>query len=281
MSLETAIDMNKETRIVDKYFDAESSYWNALYEGNDVKAVIYQQRRSIALQSFDELGLPKGSRILEVGCGAGLLTADLAQRGYSIDALDRVMAMVELTRRNAQKSGLENRVHANISDVCQLPFQDKTFSCLIALGVVPWLPDINGAMKELSRVLVPGGYAIVTADNRHRLNHLLDPTHIPVMAGLRTTLKRTLEYFHLRKPSTEPAVHRYTLKEFNRHLTSVGLVGIKHHMIGYGPFSFFRYEPFPDQFGIKLHYRLQQYSNRGALLLRSTGSQFLVVATKS
>ena len=233
MSLETGIFKDKQNRGVAEYFDAESSYWNALYDGNDVMAAIYQQRRSIALRSFDELSLSKEAQILEVGCGAGLLTADLARRGYTIEALDRVKSMVDLTRRNALKSGVENRINTHIGDVCQMPFRDGTFRCLIALG------------------------------------------------GLKGRMKSALEKFRLRKPSREPDVHRYTLKEFNRLLKSVGLVGIKHHMIGFGPFSFCRYGLLSDTMGIKLHHLLQRYSNRGSLVLRSTGSQFLVVATKS
>ena len=281
MPLETVIQRNQESRVVDKYFDAESSNWNALYEGNDVMAVIYQQRRLIALQSFDELALPKGSRILEVGCGAGLLTADLARRGYTIEALDRVKSMLDLTRRNALKFGVEDRINAHIADVCQLPYRNGMFRCLIALGVVPWLPDINGAMKELSRVLVPGGYAIITADNRHRLNHLLDPASMPAFAALKGQLKRVLEKYGLHEPSKEPEVYRYTLKEFRQLLASVGLIGIQYHMIGFGPFSFFKYEPFSGPLGVRLHNRLQRRSNRGLWPLRSTGSQILVAATKS
>ena len=281
MSLEAAIQRAKGKRVVAEYFDAESAYWNTLYEGNDVMAVIYQERRWIALQSFCQLSLPKESRILEVGCGAGLLTADLARRGYVIEALDRVKSMVDLTRQNALKSGVEDRIHANIGDVYQLPFRDRTFKCLIALGVIPWVVDINRAMKELSRVLVPGGYAIITADNRYRLNHIVDPAHMPVLAGVKDSLKRALEKFHLRKPSKEPDVYRYSFKEFNQLLASVGLARINHHMVGFGPFSFFRYELFPGPLGVRLHHRLQRYSDRGLFLLRSTGSQILVTAAKS
>ena len=281
MSLTTTTYQDKEKRAVAEYFDAESSYWDGLYQGDDVFAVIHQQRRSIALQYFDELSLPKAARILEVGCGAGLLTADLARRGYTIEALDRVKTMVDLSRRNAVKSGVENRVNANIGDVYQLPFRDGSFSCLIALGVIPWVVDVDGALKEISRVVIPGGYTIITADNRYRLNHLLDPAYMPALSGMKARLKRTLEKFRLRKPSNEPDVHRHSLKEFNQLLASVGLVRIKHHVIGLGPFSFLKYEPFSGPFGVKLHHRLQHYSNRGLLPLRLTGSQFLIVAKKS
>lgn len=280
-SPEAVTQMDGDKRSVADYFDAESSYWHGVYNGDDVLALIYQQRLSMALKYFDELSLPRTARILEVGCGAGLLTVDLARRGYTIEALDRVKSMVDLTRRNALRCGLENRVNAHIGDVYQLPFGDGTFGCLIALGVLPWVADIKAALTEISRVLLPGGYAILSADNRYRLNHLLDPACMPALAGLKGRLKKTLDRFQLRKPSQTPDVHRYTVKEFNQHLTSAGLVRIKHHMVGFGPFSFFKYEPFSGPTAVRLHRRLQEYSDRGLPLLPSTASQVLVAAIRS
>jgi len=280
MPAEAVTHVPIEMRDVAEYFDAESSYWNEVYDGKDVFAVIHQQRRLIALEFFDQLALPKTDRILEVGCGAGLLTADLARRGYTIEALDRVKSMVDLTRRNALKCGVEDRINAHIADVCQLPFRNGTFRCLIALGVVPWVAAINDALKEISRVLAPGGYAIISADNRYRLNYFLDPAYLPVLARLKGRLKRALEKYGLRKPSKQPDVYRYTLKEFRQLLASAGLTDVKHRMVGFGPFSFFKYEPFSGPFGVRLNYRLQRRSDRGQLILRSTGSQILVVATK-
>lgn len=280
-SSEALIPMDRDKKSVADYFDAESSYWHGLYNGEDVFAIIHQLRLSMALQYFDELSLPKTARILEVGCGAGLLTVNLAGRGYTIEALDRVKSMVDLSRRNALQCGVEYRVNAHVGDVYQLPFGDATFGCLIALGVLPWVADINAALKEISRVLIPGGYVIFNADNRYRLNHLLDPFYMPALAGSKRRLKKTLETFHLRKPSREPDVYRHTLKEFNQLLAPVGLVQIKHHMIGFGPFSFFKYELFSGPTGVRVHHRLQQYSDRGSSLLRSTASQILVAAIKS
>lgn len=278
---EEATPMGTEQRSVADYFDAESSYWQGLYGGDDVFAIIHQQRRSMALQYFDELSLPKTARVLEVGCGAGLLTADLARRGYTIEALDRVKSMVDLTRHNARQSGVEKSVNARIGDIRQLPFGDATFGCVIALGVLPWVADIQAALKEISRVLVPSGYAIFNVDNRHRLNHLLDPVAMPALAGVKARLKKALSKLRWCKPAKAPDVHRHTLKEFDQLVASAGLVRIKYRMIGFGPFSFFKYEPFPGAIGVKLHRRLQQYSDRGLPLLRSTGSQILVAGRKA
>jgi len=276
----SSIHIDREKMIVDAYFDAESSYWNELYQQNDVFGIIHQQRRTMAMKYFDELSLPKESRILEVGCGAGLTTVDLAQRGYTIEAIDRVKIMIDLTCHNALKYGVENRVKANVGDIYHLAFPDNTFGCVISLGVTPWLTDLNAALREIYRVLVPGGYTIINGDNRFRLNHLLDPAHMPALAGLKEKLKRLVEKRGLRKPSNEPRCYMYTIKEFNHALAPAGLAAIKYSMIGFGPFSFLKFQLFPNSTGAKLHNFLQRFADRGCAGLRSTGSQFLVLAKK-
>ena len=137
------------------------------------------------------------------------------------------------------------------------------------------------ALREIYRVLVPGGYTIINGDNRYRLNHLLDPAHMPALAGLKEKLKRLLEKRGLRKPSNEPRCYMYTIKEFNHALASVGLAAIKYSMIGFGPFSFLKYQLFPDSAGVRLYHFLQRFADRGYAVLRSTGSQFLVLAIKT
>jgi SAM-dependent methyltransferase len=189
--------------------------------------------------------------------------------------------MIDLTCRNALESGVENRVKANIGDMHQLAFPDNTFGCVMALGVTPWLADLNAALREINRVLVPGGYTIINGDNRFRLNNLLDPALMPALAGLKEKLKRLLEKRGLRKPSNEPRCYMYTIKEFNHALASAGLAASKHCMLGFGPFSFLKYQLFPNSVGVRLHHFLQHFADKGSAVLRSTGSQFLVLAKKT
>jgi ubiquinone/menaquinone biosynthesis C-methylase UbiE len=276
----SSLKVDEEKKNVNAYFDTESSYWNEIYHNNDVYSVIYQDRRSIAIKFFEDLTLPQDARILEIGCGAGLTAVDIAKRGYTVEAVDSVEAMIDLTRQNALNFGVENQIKANVNDVNDLHFPDNSFDLIIALGVAPWIADLNGALKEIFRVLVPGGYVIMTVDHRYRLNHLLDPVYMPALAGLKEGLRRILESAGLRKVTEIPRSRRHAVTEFNSLLASAGLVIIKHSMIGFGPFSFLKIQLFPGAVGIRLHRFLQRAANRGIPFIRSTGSQYLVLARK-
>jgi SAM-dependent methyltransferase len=276
----TPLQFEEERKNVDNYFATEASSWNDMYQKEDVYSVIYQDRRSIAFQYFKDLSLPLDAHILEIGCGAGMTSVDIARCGYTIEAVDSVGVMIGLTRQNALKFGVEKYIHANVMDVFNLQFQDQIFDLIIALGVAPWLSDLNRALKEISRVLAPGGHIVITMDNRWRLTHLLDPVDFPPFAGVKKRLKLFLEKAGLRKLSCIPRPNRYSAKEFDAFLESVGLVKLRHQMIGFGPFTFLRISLFPGAFGIRLNRFLQNAANRGTPLLRSTGTQYVILGWK-
>ena len=86
-------------RRVDDRFNSEVEFWNDIYKKESVLSYILRQRQAMALQFVDALSLPNGSRALEVGCGAGLLAISLAKKGFTVNAVDHAMAMVERTKK--------------------------------------------------------------------------------------------------------------------------------------------------------------------------------------
>src|SRR5207244_3148041 len=110
---ERLVDLNstvEQQKRVDIHFRYSANYWRDLYNANGLFEVIHQQRRAIVLGLVDELALPSGSHILEIGCGAGLTTIALAQRGFTVQAVDTVDRMVALTRQAATEAGVADRV---------------------------------------------------------------------------------------------------------------------------------------------------------------------------
>src|SRR5690242_17541619 len=79
---------DQETERVRDVFEHSTGFWHDIYKKRDVYSVCYQDRMAAVLSLVDSLALPKGAKVLEVGCGAGLLSIELARRGFEVTAVD-------------------------------------------------------------------------------------------------------------------------------------------------------------------------------------------------
>jgi ubiquinone/menaquinone biosynthesis C-methylase UbiE len=266
---------------VTDYFTSTAAYWKEVYSDDRLLPAIYRDRHDTALGWIQELDLRPNARILEVGCGAGLITVALARNGYTVDALDSTPAMLQMTRNDAADQGVQDRIRIHAADVHALPFEAHTFDLVIAIGVIPWLHSERVALQEMQRVLKPGGYLLVTADNNARLNRMLDPLSSPLSAPLRIAAKRFLRLYGLWSPKSGFLPKRHYPREANRFIGECGFKNVKSCTVGFGPFTLFGKSLFTDSIGVRLHRRLQTLaSRRGLLPLRWTGSHYLVLATK-
>ena len=175
---------------VTRQFARATDAWRRVYsDGDRLQPLAYQERLAAALRWVDELGLPFDGHALDLGCGAGLLSVALAQRGYHVHAVDATPGMVALANERAARAGV-TRVNAQLGDAHALEFDDDSFDLVVALGLLPWLRSETRALGEMARVLKPRGTLIVTADHRAPLHRLLNPRSTPTLAPLRGVVKR-------------------------------------------------------------------------------------------
>src|SRR5215213_7860781 len=252
------------------FFDEHVIFWDDVYRSPDVFALIHQQRRQRALALIDGLELAPGSRVLEVGCGAGLLAVALASRGLQVDAIDASPGMVQATQQRVRGLGLDGVVRCRVADVHHLDdVPTGRYRLVVALGVVPWLHAPPVAMREMTRVLKDEGHLIVNADNRHRLIYILDPRLNPALAPARTALRSRLRRSR-RRPANgavRPGVH--SLADFDRLVADSGLHKVAGTVLGFGPFTLLSRPALPMKAGIRLHLTLQRAADNGAPVLRS------------
>jgi len=107
---------------------------------------------------------PQGGRILEVGCGPGLLSVRLAQsHGLEVTGLDLDPAMIELARANAltSSSGPGRLPSFVVGDVAALPFDDGSFDIVVSTFSLHHWSDRTAGLNEIARVLAPGGRALI------------------------------------------------------------------------------------------------------------------------
>jgi SAM-dependent methyltransferase len=100
---------------------------------------------------FLELVPPPSGRTLDLGCGEGRFARDLAALGYDVVGVDRSPTMPAAAREAAP----ERELH--LADASSLPFRDASFRLVVAFMSLQDLDDVDGALCEAARVLVPGG----------------------------------------------------------------------------------------------------------------------------
>lgn len=125
-----------------------------------------RKRLSILLESY----LPHrgtGLRLLDVGCGTGHHMASLRDRGFEVTGIDGSGEMLDQARANNPGSEIRQ------ADVESLPFEDGSFDFVLCIEVLRYLPNPEPCIKEMARVLKPGGVCLATASPSLSLNGYL------------------------------------------------------------------------------------------------------------
>ena len=119
-----------------------------------------------SLMGFREFA---GARLLEVGCGMGSDLLQFARGGAICTGMDLTPRSIAITRHRFELYG----EHADllIGDGERLPFADRSLDVVYSNGVLHHTPDTAGAIRELHRVLKPGGTAKVMIYHKSSLNY--------------------------------------------------------------------------------------------------------------
>lgn len=105
-----------------------------------------------------------GQRVLEIGCGMGLHSLELARRGAEVHAVDLTDTAVEATQARMKVFGVEADIRQ--ADAESLPYDDRTFDLVWSWGVIHHSARTARIVREIARVLKPGGQTRVMVYNR-------------------------------------------------------------------------------------------------------------------
>jgi ubiquinone/menaquinone biosynthesis C-methylase UbiE len=112
---------------------------------------------------LDFSGLRSGDRVLDVGCGTGVVTRDLAQRvGHEghVVGIDPSTRLIEEAARRIEKNDLKERIEFRCADGAALPFPDGSFDLVVASAVFGHIPNGPEVLAEMVRVARPAGTVV-------------------------------------------------------------------------------------------------------------------------
>lgn len=111
-------------------------------------------------------------KVLEVGCGGGLICRELARRGAVMTGIDPSEGALTDARKYVQALHLTQTVSLEQGYAEALPYADGSFPVIVCLDVLEHVADLQATIREIARVLAPGGLFIFDTINRTLLARL-------------------------------------------------------------------------------------------------------------
>ena len=158
--------------IDNEYYEGMDELW---WDPEGPAAILHAINRPRVGFYLEQLGDVHGRRILDAGCGGGLVARELAAAGAEVVGVDRSLGSLGVARRATGRRGPGNpegvprsvgSFHPAQGRLERLPFADAGFDAVVAADVLEHLPDLPAAVAELARVLVPGGSFLFDTVNR-------------------------------------------------------------------------------------------------------------------
>lgn len=196
------------------------------FYNKDSKNYEYKRFSSIAGKYSDQVhkeillgfnDLWKNKRILDVCCGTGRFSLEVAKKGATVTSLDFSRGMLDILNQKAKELSVSKNIHPVQMDAHKMMFKDDTFDGCICINAIQLISDYENILQEISRVLKPNGFLIMNFPN-------LLGWYFPI--GM---------YINITKKSIQKDVHSkwFTIGEIKTVYSNAGLkiTDIRGHMV--------------------------------------------------
>lgn len=158
-------------------YDRKGAYHWVDYFGGLLRMNAYTRARyDIVLEYVREANVPRGGRLLEVGCGDGALSGVLHHHlGLAVVGVDTSEEGLALAKKMFDSRGFVGEFR--LIGGYDTGFKDASFDVVVCSDVIEHVDDPRAMLREILRVLVPGGWAVVTTPIRFS-EKPVDPMHV-------------------------------------------------------------------------------------------------------
>jgi ubiquinone/menaquinone biosynthesis C-methylase UbiE len=127
------------------------------------------------VEAMAPFGIAPGSTVLDLGCGTGTFTVEMARQvgpQGTVHAVDIQSEMLDQARNRVGAAGLEGRVRFHHSGAYRLPLESESIDIAILIATLAEIPNRLLALEELRRVIRPGGRLAISEELPH-------PSYVP------------------------------------------------------------------------------------------------------
>ena len=158
-------------------------------------------------------------KVLDVGTGTAQIPIELARSlelihvPFQITAIDLAEHMLELGQENIEQAGFSEWIHLELVDAKQMPYADGSFDWVISNSIIHHIPEPLASLREMVRVLAPGGLLFV--------RDLLRPVDLPTLRHLVQTYVGGSNA-HQQQMFSDSLHAALSLEEIQQKLTTIG-----------------------------------------------------------
>lgn len=279
---------------IEDRFSAWSMYWERVYDDQRSEDAPFhtqemQKRRETILALIESQG-SSGLTLLDVGCGAGGILTELQLHGHKCFGMDLCLDMLKRASAHSKRLGQNPKVYCQ-SEAEMLPFRDNQFEGVVCCGVLQYLENEQGALRQMSETVKDGGFVIATFPNMLKLSCLLDPAYY--FAKLcRVALARR----RIRTAKSEEAglddlvdIHkntdfsnkRYFYWSMDKHFVKCSLRRETTVAIGFGPLTFGGHKLLPQSWSVRMSRIFTSLANKkGFGSMRVLANRWVVLLRK-
>jgi len=235
MARRPARDSSVDAAEIDRFDRIGEDWWNptgsmrALHRMNPVRVTYLRELlcrrlpREGDIRRNPQAEQPlTGLKILDIGCGGGLLAEALAACGAAMTAIDPAPQNIEIARRHAETSGLAIDYRCATADA--LVAEEPAFDAVLAMEVVEHVRDVQGFLRDAAALVRPGGILAVATLNRTAKSYAL--AIVGAEYVLRWVERGTHDWQHFVRPD-----------ELARALRAAGLDILETKGVGYNPLT--------------------------------------------
>jgi 2-polyprenyl-6-hydroxyphenyl methylase/3-demethylubiquinone-9 3-methyltransferase len=187
MSNVDAQELAKFSELAHRWWDPESEF-RPLHQINPLR-----------LEWIDELATLKGKRVVDVGCGGGILAESMARRAEHVTGIDLAGKPLSVARLHAMESGVDNVDYREVAAEALANEHPGAFDVVTCMEMLEHVPDPASTVRACAALAKPGGWVFFSTLNRNPKSFLFAIVGAEYVLGLLP--KGTHEYARFIRPS--------------------------------------------------------------------------------